>query len=289
MKRRMLPALLAAALLTGCGAPAETAPSEPQARIASLPETALVEPISAPAVVTQGRRASEKAYVLPEVAVERMADWSGDVALLAELPEREIAFYGVQDRRENTMTALLRWGDTLAEFDWSCATPRGVLPQLRCFDADGDGVDELVAECYMGSGTGVSISQLHIVEKSADGTLTDYCLPDTLFTDLTAALRVENVAERTYAVLGTELVDITARLQEGMDPAGIEGLTAGNIVAFDAAPDSKLGEYIRFRGSACLEGVDYPPTVWYVVDVDAVVDFTDGIFTLRDLHLNSIN
>lgn len=45
--------------------------------------------------------------------------------------------------------------------------------------------------CCYGSGTGVSIEQLHIVEKNEDGTLTDYRLPEDDFCggQLTAALR----------------------------------------------------------------------------------------------------
>ena len=66
-----------------------------------------------------------------------------------------------------------------------------MAPRLRQVDADGDGAEELAVVCCYGSGTGVSIEQLHIVEKNEDGTLTDYRLPedDLCGGQLTAALR----------------------------------------------------------------------------------------------------
>ena len=62
-------------------------------------------------------------------------------------------------------TALLRWGDSLAEFDWLYATPQAIAPELWLFDADGDGGDEAVVSCYGGSGTGVSLEYFPLWRK----------------------------------------------------------------------------------------------------------------------------
>lgn len=290
MKKRFFTALLAAALplLAGCG-------GEEAAPPASLPQTVPLDPFSFPAEVTEGRTPTEK-YELP-TALTELAFWdetAAPAALLAEVPDQNAAFYALwtpesEAPEAGELTALLRWGDSLAEFDWDYRTPRAIPPRLWCFDADGDGEEELVADCYMGSGTGVSVSQLHIVEKAADGTLTDYALPWQSFGDLTDLLRVETVEDRTYAVLGMELVNITAQLPEGADPAALTGLVTGSTVSFDVTPESDQGERIHFRGGAWLEGADIPPTVCYAVNVDASVEFADGTFTLTDLHLNSIN
>lgn len=102
---------------------------------------------------------------------------------------------------------------------------------------------------------------------------------------LTAALRVETVEGRTFAVLGRELLEIT-ELTEGRTPP--QGLAAGSIVGFDVDPDDPYGVPIRFRGSAWLEGEDYPPTAWYAADLSARVQYENGIFTLSGLHLDGI-
>ena len=51
-------------------------------------------------------------------------------------------------------------------FAWSNGylTPRWVLPQLFLFDYNGDGKDELAVILYVGSGTGIAVTELHIVD-----------------------------------------------------------------------------------------------------------------------------
>lgn len=289
MKKRFL-SLLAAAmlLLTACGA-------EDAAPAAALPETAPIEPISVTAEVTEGRTPAEKVD-LPTVLTE-LAFWdetTAPAALLAETPKGEAAFYALwtpeeEDPEAGELTALLRWGDSLAEFDWDYRTPRGIPPRLWCFDADGDGEEELVAVCYMGSGTGVSVEALHVLEKNEDGTLTDYALPWQAMGDLTDLLRLEVVGGRVYGVLGTELVDLTSQLPENVDLTSLKGLVTGDIVSFDVTPDAEWENSIRFRGGAWLDGdhAVLPPLVWYVAGVTAVVTYENGGFTLSDLQLNS--
>ena len=164
--RRLPPVLLALMLLTGCGA------WETEAAL-SLPKTVPAKPISAPAVVTEGRKPT-KDYDLPTEVV-RQLEWGErmgkPVAKLAELPEQDAAFYAVEE--DSSYWALLRWGGSLAEFDWSFGGPLIVEPRLWCRDVDGDGQEEIVLVNHVGSGTGVSIEELHIVEKNLDGTLTD--------------------------------------------------------------------------------------------------------------------
>lgn len=65
MKRGWIPLLLALALLSGCGkrpALAEVLPDELPAIVeaVSLPEPRRLEPISAPAIVTEGRLPAEE-------------------------------------------------------------------------------------------------------------------------------------------------------------------------------------------------------------------------------------
>lgn len=277
--KRLLPALLALTLLSGCGA-RETA--------SSLPETSPAQQISAPAVVTEGREPEEDDDL--SAALDGFSEWmhnstldQNSVGLLAELPEQDVALYGVRDHRDNDR-ALLRWGGSLAEFDWSFGGPLTVEPRLWCWDADDDGQDEVVLVNHVGSGTGVSIEELHIVEKNEDGTLADYAFPEELWRDqLSALLTLVKGNNRVWVSLGRELVDITSQLPENLDPETLRGLGTGNVAGFDT--DWPRGADIRFSGSVCLDADGY--NSWYVADILAYVSYAGGVFTLSDLHLNS--
>lgn len=282
MKTRLCP-LLAALMLTGCGASGAS----------GLPETEPLEPLSAPAVVTEGRTPEED-YQLPTQVVG-LRDWMGNsrwnldpVGLLSQLPDQKVALYGVT--KYSGSTALLRWGDALAEFDWSFGGPQVVEPRLQCWDADGDGQEEVVLINLLGSGTGVSIEELHIVEKNQDGTLTDHCFPETLWRDaLSGQLSVVTAEDRTYAVLGRELVDLTDVLAaENIAPGAVQGLTTGSQASFSAWPHEKEpGGSLRFQGAVMLEGEDIP-YYWYTADLSASVSYQDGGFTLSEIHLDSV-
>ena len=277
--KRLLPTLLALTLLSGCGA-RETA--------SSLPETSPAQQISAPAVVTEGREPEEDDDL--SAALDGFSEWmhnstldQNSVGLLAELPEQDVALYGVRDHRGDDR-ALLRWEDSLAEFDWNFGGPLTVEPRLWCWDADDDGQDEVVLVNHVGSGTGVSIEELHIVEKNEDGTLADYAFPEELWRDqLSALLTLVKGNNRVWVSLGRELVDITSQLPENLDPETLRGLGTGNVAGFDT--DWPRGADIRFSGSACLDADGYYS--WYVADISAYVSCAGGVFTLSDLHLNS--
>lgn len=277
--KRLLPALLALTLLSGCGA-RETA--------SSLPETSPAQQISAPAVVTEGREPEEDDDL--SAALDGFSEWmhnstldQNSVGLLAELPEQDVALYGVRDHRGDDR-ALLRWEDSLAEFDWNFGGPLIVEPRLWCWDADDDGQDEVVLVNHVGSGTGVSIEELHIVEKNEDGTLADYAFPEELWRDqLSALLTLVKGNNRVWVSLGRELVDITSQLPENLEPETLRGLGTGNVAGFDT--DWPRGADIRFSGSACLDADGYYS--WYVADILAYVSYAGGVFTLSDLHLNS--
>lgn len=254
-------------LLTGCRAPAE-----------SLPETAPAEPISAPAVVTEGQ-APEELYDLPTEVVS-LYDWqtSGEpLALLAEIPEQEMALYGVADG--DTPYVLFRWGDILAEFpDWVIDTPKSVTPELLALDLDGDGALEPVVLCYRG-GTQVCVYDLHVLQQS-DGILTDYRLPETLYEEqLSALLTLGGSGETLTISLGSQSIE--AALPEGVQAETLEHLWTGAFVSWQAEDGA-----LRLVDQAALppESSTAISTV-YLTALSARVSFSDGQFALSDFTL----
>ena len=98
---------------------------------------------------------------LPQEIVDPM-EWSDDpnaIYLLSELAEDDIYLYGLGDKTH----VLLRQGEQRALLDWEYITPRLILPEMKFADFDGDGAKELAVILYNGSGTGISIEELHMV------------------------------------------------------------------------------------------------------------------------------
>ena len=271
MKKAFL-MVLACLLLAGCGAPTGTT--------AKVPETAPEEPISAPAVVTEGR-VPEEYDALPTEVVS-LYDWqtSGEpLALLAEIPEQEMALYGVADR--DAPHVLFRWGDTLAEFpDWVIYTPKSVTPELLALDLDGDGAVEPVVSCFQG-GNQVSRYALHVLQQSR-GTLTDSQLPDSLYEEqLSALLTLSGSGEMLTISLGSQSIE--AALPEGVQVETLEHLWTGAFVSW-----SEDGGVLWLEDRPAL----YPEnsalaSVVSMAVLSARVFLSDGQFTLSDMTLQS--
>lgn len=281
---RIIPLLLMLVVLTACGTKPETVMEVLEVPAFSLPETAEAEPISSEAVVTEGRAPAED-YDLPlprEFSPENswmrydIDGWlrGGTIGLLAEAPEAGAAFYGLPYSENAHETALIRWGNSLAEFDWDFLTPRRFLPRMAVMDLDGDGKDELIVLTYVGSGTGVSIYDLHVLEKNPDGTLTDYAMPGSLWQErLPPLLRFVQTDGRNFLILGRELLEIDMEhvLEGQMEPS------AGWIANFRLLPEEHA---IQLLGA-----VDLWKTTNYVADYTADVGYRDGVFTLSGFHL----
>lgn len=281
---RIIPLLLMLVVLTACGAKPETVMEVLEVPAFALPETAEAEPISSEAAVTEGRAPAED-YDLPlprEFSPENswmrydIDGWlrGGTIGLLAEAPEAGAAFYGLPYSENAHETALIRWGDSLAEFDWDFLTPRRFLPRMAVMDLDGDGKDELIVLTYVGSGTGVSIYDLHVLEKNPDGTLTDYAMPGSLWQErLPPLLRFVQTDGRNFLILGRELLEIDMEhvLEGQMEPS------AGWIANFRLLPEEHA---IQLLGA-----VDLWKTTNYVADYTADVGYRDGVFTLSGFHL----
>lgn len=272
--------------LTACAGKAEQADPSESAKQETTKQETPAEPAPELAEVPQLRISGEKMdgrlpggeYVLPEEVIS-MRDWqgSGAVGLLAEAGEA--AFYALEGKESHC--ALLRWGDSQGEFDWWYSTSRAIEPKLWVYDIDSDGEDEVVADCYGGSGTGVSMEYFYVVEKNGDGSLTSYELPwASLAQTLNDQLQTISMNGAVYAALGRELVDISAEL---------EGVNTEDLTI-------RLGQVAAYRpvegGLACslgvvAEGSEIPFLTLYVATVEGVIRYVDGNFTLEELHLLS--
>ena len=283
----MLLAVLMVLSLTACKkktapAPESPAPVTPPAvekeePAVAPPELRPVEDVVVSPDVVEGRVPSGD-YVLPEELTTMMDwQWQGAVGLVAQT--EDVYFYAIEGKE--SCPVLLRWGDSMAEFDWWYSTPQAIEPELWLMDIDGDGETELVADCYGGSGTGVSMEYVYIVEKEADGTLVSHELPwrDLCFL-VDQQLQLLEMNGAFYAALGKELVDITEHLPTEANVKA-ENLTLGYIARYTPEEDGLNGTF-----GVIVEGKGITGPV-YVANVRGFLRYENGTFTLEELHLAS--
>lgn len=282
--RKVLGLILALAMLmtlTACKKKeAETPePSVPpqQSESAETPDIQLrpVEDVTMNADAAEGRIPGGE-YVLPEKQTTMM-QWLEQGALGLLVQTEDVFLYGVEGK--DSYPALLRWGDSMAEFDWLYVTPQAVEPELWLTDIDGDGEPEVVVDCYGGSGTGVSMEYIYIVEKDADGSLVSYELPwEDLCDQVDKQFQLVSSDGTLCAALGKELVDITDCIPEG---AEAEHICLGYIAHYTPAEGGLEGTFgVIVKGT----GIQGPV---YAANVEGFLRYADGVFTLEDLHLLS--
>jgi hypothetical protein len=85
---------------------------------------------------------------------------NADMSLLASLPEYGIYLYGNNDKG-----VILYYNEIEKYFDWYPGA-NYVMPQIMIHDYDNDDINELAVVLHIGSGTGVSVDELHILEIS---------------------------------------------------------------------------------------------------------------------------
>lgn len=286
--RKLFAVLMALAMLlalTACkkkeAAPEPFVPA-PQTQIPAKPEepTEIVtlwptEDVAVSADIVEGRIPGG-AYVLPEEVTTMMDwQWQGAVGLLAQT--EDVSFYALEGKE--SCPALLCWGDSMAEFDWLYATPQAIEPELWLMDIDGDWETEVVADCYGGSGTGVSMEYIYIVEKVPDGTLVSHELPwrDLCYL-VDKQFQLVETGGHLYAALGREMVDITDYIPTG---ATAENVCLGYIARYTPAEDGLNGTFgVIVEGN----GIQGP---LYVANVEGFLRYENETFTLTDLHLLS--
>ena len=281
--RKFLGLILALAMLmtlTACKKKETETPDTPappqQTESAETPDIQLrpVEPVSMNAIAAGRIPGGE--YTLPEKQIS-MVEWFEQGALGLLVQTEDLALYGVEGK--DSYPALLRWGDSLAEFDWLYVTPQAIEPELWLMDIDGDGETEVVADCYGGSGTGASMEYIYIVEKEADGRLVSYeFLWETLREQVDKQFQTVSMDSGVYAALGRELVEITDCIPDG---AEAQRVCLGWIARYTPAEgglDCTFGVVVEGKG---IQG----PV--YVADVEGFLRYEDGVFTLESLHLVS--
>lgn len=261
MKRIIPLFLLCAALLCGCSghaAPAEAPTASLQAGAVMgrsyVPESPL------PREVTP----MEQGVALTEQGVLWRA---------AETPDGRAALY-----RLNGDTVLIEWDGSVAMFDgWQFETPRTVDPWMAVLDVNGThAADTLVVDLYRASGTGVSVEELHLLSRDDHGAITDYPLPEALYTE---ELARQIAVDKKSLTLGA----VTLALPEPEKGFSLTGtVNLRDQVHFSASVtgevELELGVQLERTGTAV-------PVPAGRLRADVYLDRETGVYTLENITI----
>lgn len=198
--------------------------------------------------------------------------------VIAEIPEENIYIYAM----EGTDNIIIQHGgraDIFRNQMW--LTPRQIMPLAAYEDFDGDGEKELAVSYYVGSGTGVSVEQLVIYEKSADGSFAEnkFVSPENILNEKLTAVELDE--ENTSAVFTFDGETFTA--DGGEDFQYIEEILSNREEA-----KLRFGDIISysFEGDKIVMNAGLGlMTMYYLADVSAEVNYEDGSFTLTNFEI----
>jgi len=150
--KRVCALVLCVALLAGCGIAAEPGETE------DITETT-TEVIE---LYSDGINITETATIDPK--------WNERFPLVAALPEDDIYLYWIQGKNFNGKMVLFQeYHETIFD-DWGYE--KYDYPQLAYQDIDGDGTKEILVIAIKGGGTGMLLTDLHLL--TVDTQITEY-------------------------------------------------------------------------------------------------------------------
>lgn len=197
--------------------------------------------------------------------------------LIAQIPEEDTWLYGVYEPQKE-QALILRVGEMWTQFDLTFMTPRGIFPQMAYGDFDGDLDLELALILYTASGTGIAVTELHIIEFGQSGIWTDnhFASGDyQAILDQSVVYRYDPLS-RTVTIQA-ETGSITSILPE--DQSDYTGpYPFGDVVSFQVEGDAlsaSFGAAVTYAGSAIGQ---------YICDIHADVVYTGSAFGLANLQ-----
>ncbi len=271
-------------LISGCKNVNTTweSPSQSQSLLSESPIQA------SPTIITQSPTPSPNVFNLSNNTEDfnnNVMNKENQIPLIAAIKSENIYLYGIYP-----YGVILYQNNIGTYYDWLWITPRLVLPELAYQDFDSDGKKELAITLYVGSGTGYSIRDLHLlhIDDTKDESYseyTDYCLSgfdvDSWFDN-----KFTFSQEKDSKIVNVKFdnKDYTVNIgKEDSDSGPIENVVFGDFVDFKFD-----GQKIK----AIIEiGFIYKNWVspQFFGNVEATVNFSNKQFSLSDYNFTLDN
>ncbi len=212
--------------------------------------------------------------------------------LIAAIPDKNVFLYGIKDNNG----VILYFNNIGHYYEWGYLTPRFILPRMELLDFDSDGEDELGVILSVGSGTGISIEELHIVEVSEEEILSrdpadkNYFVPnkeyfrDYLFTNYRKQLEKQVKLHTTKK--GSSLwAEVTVgkkvksfKLENSEDDIDNKNISFENIVRFEFEEGKIKAQFALGAHRKSYVGPDF------IGEINAIVKYDKGCFLLQNLN-----
>lgn len=217
---------------------------------------------------------SVKVEDLTEVKLTTPVTFDGvGFPLVAEIPEEDIYLYGTDNG------VVLKQGDEIQKFEWNYLTPRFILPWIELEDFDGDGIDELLCVLYVGSGTGVSISELHMLEPDGKQLYRDivFCSEDYI-SQLHSNIECSHDKENKELRFMIEDVEYIFDTPEVFEEYTFDSVGYGSIISYEYTDNLVLSAALELN----FAGIG-PPR--FLGSVTADVEYKDESFLLTNFSI----
>ena len=210
--------------------------------------------------------------------------------LIAAIPDKNVYLYAIRNHG-----VILYYNNIGHFYDWNYLTPRFILPRMELADFDSDGKEELGVILYVGSGTGISIEELHIIEVSEEEVLSrdpadkNYFVPnkeyfrDYLFTNYGEQLE-KQVKLHTIKKGSSLWAEVTVgkkvesfKLENSEDDINNKNISFENIVRFEFEEGRIKAQ---FALGALRKSYAAPD---FIGEINSEVKYDKGCFLLQNL------
>lgn len=214
---------------------------------------------------------------LTETEITTPTDFSEQrYPLLACIPEKDISLFAADDG------VILRHENQIKTFVWAYLTPRFILPRMWMDDFDRDGVEEILCVLYVGSGTGVAIEELHILEPDETEIYRDILFsPEDYIKQLEDKVAFKYDKEKNKLYFTTMEADYEYDAPELFAEDTFYSIGYGWIIYFTYED----GILLEADPSFSFEEFAAPA---YFYSVQAKVDYWEESFTITDISVRPL-
>lgn len=182
---------------------------------------------------------------------------------------------------------MIQINDESYTYSWTGMTPRGIVPSMILQDFDGDGQAELAVILYVGSGTGISVSELHMLEINQVGDVQqiyEYTYqPEQYISQLQEIASMKLYEQNSH--LRGELTFVENRYEVDLQDIQISEygtinntLLWGNIVEFSVEGQQLIGTF------GVAVGAEKIVSPIYIGELKTTISYQDGEFTMSQFE-----